>query len=46
MTAQRLQRNGWLWVDDDGQTHLSECLLVEHPEMHCTCRDDSPDWTL
>lgn len=27
--------------------HLSECLYVAHPEYgRCTCRDDSPDWTL
>jgi hypothetical protein len=25
--------------------HLSECLLFIDLEMHCTCDDDSPDWT-
>lgn len=29
----------------DGKPHLSECLMVEHPDYkHCTCHDDSPDW--
>jgi hypothetical protein len=29
-----------------GRDHLSECLLFIDPEMHCTCDDWSPEWTL
>jgi hypothetical protein len=31
---------------DNGLKHLSECLLFIDPELHCTCDDWSPDWTI
>lgn len=30
----------------DGKLHLSECLLFIAPDLHCTCDDDSPEWTI
>jgi hypothetical protein len=26
--------------------HLDECLLFSAPDLHCTCDDDSPEWTI
>jgi len=31
---------------ENGRDHLSECLLFDEPKMHCTCDDDSPEWTI
>lgn len=29
-----------------GRPHFTECLLFSDPSLHCTCDDDSPDWTI